>query len=80
MDDLGNADASFNFKLTNPSFRNVAPILTPNIDEIAENGIIFSNHYTQNVCGPSRCSLITSRFSYRLGSYVLFFFLLLFIY
>ena len=66
LDDLGNADASFNFKLTNPSL--TPPILTPNIDYFAENGIIFTNHYTQSMCGPSRCALITSRFAYRLGS------------
>merc|ERR1719334_216153 len=67
LDDLGNADASFNFKLTHSNHPN-PPIPTPNIDEIAENGIIFSNHYTQTVCGPSRCALLTSRFSFRLGN------------
>jgi arylsulfatase A len=35
-------------------------IQTPNIDKLASEGILFTNHYAGNtVCAPSRCSLIT---------------------
>ncbi|MEN8152668.1 MAG: arylsulfatase [Acidobacteriota bacterium] len=35
-------------------------IQTPNIDKLAKNGIIFSDHYSGSpVCAPSRCVLLT---------------------
>lgn len=35
-------------------------IQTPNIDKMAREGMLFSNHYAGNtVCAPSRCSLMT---------------------
>eukprot|EP01083_Nonionella_stella_P266521 901492_1 len=67
-DDMGNADASFNFKITNPDKADSPPIITPNLDLLAENGIIMSHHYSHHVCGPSRCALITSRLSHNLGN------------
>eukprot|EP01084_Bolivina_argentea_P005072 9586_1 len=67
-DDMGNADASFNFKITNPDKADSPPIITPNLDLLAENGIIMSQHYSHHVCGPSRCALITSRLSHNLGN------------
>ncbi|MDM8173872.1 MULTISPECIES: sulfatase [Olivibacter] len=37
-------------------------IITPNIDRLAKNGIVFNNAYCQQaVCGPSRASLLTGR-------------------
>ena len=35
-------------------------IQTPNIDQMAKEGMLFTNHYSGNtVCAPSRCSLMT---------------------
>jgi arylsulfatase A-like enzyme len=35
-------------------------IQTPNIDRLASEGILFTNHYAGNtVCAPSRCALMT---------------------
>src|SRR5207248_7096044 len=35
-------------------------IRTPNIDELAKDGMRFTAHYSgSNVCAPSRCSLLT---------------------
>eukprot|EP01084_Bolivina_argentea_P084560 152878_1 len=68
-DDMGNSDASFNFRITNADkIKNnkLPPILTPNIDYLAENGIIFKNHYTNCLCGPSRSALLSSRFAYKI--------------
>ena len=37
-------------------------IKTPNIDELAKNGIQFTNHYSgSTVSGPSRCCLLTGK-------------------
>ncbi len=40
-------------------------MISPNIDRLADEGRLFTRHYVQTaVCGPSRCSMLTSR---RLG-------------
>ena len=37
-------------------------IKTPHLDNLANNGMVFTNHYAgQTVCSPSRCSLITGK-------------------
>lgn len=41
---------------------------TPNIDRIAEKGVVFTNGYaTCSVCSPSRASLLTGKFTARHG-------------
>ncbi len=43
-------------------------IKTPNIDRLAENGILFTSAYvTGSVCAPSRAGLLTGRFPQRFG-------------
>jgi uncharacterized sulfatase len=43
-------------------------VMTPNIDEIAKNGVRFNNGYAANaVCAPSRASIMTGRYSTRFG-------------
>ena len=38
-------------------------VKTPNIDRLAESGIVFSNHFVQvPTCGASRLSLLTGIF------------------
>ena len=45
---------------------------TPHIDELAENGLRFTNAYlTTSSCSPSRCSLITGRYPHNTGVTVL---------
>ena len=52
-DDLGWGDVGFNGQ---------TKINTPNIDQLAKEGIIFNNFYSgSSVCGPSRASLITGK-------------------
>ncbi len=41
--------------------------MTPHIDGLAKNGILLLSHYTGWVCGPTRASFLTGRYSYRLG-------------
>ena len=43
-------------------------ISTPNIDQIAKNGVIFTDaHVSATVCSPSRAGLITGRYQQRFG-------------
>ena len=50
-DDLGYGEVGFNGQ---------KKIMTPNIDRLAKEGIIFNDHYAgTSVCGPSRAALMT---------------------
>src|SRR5690606_16211076 len=50
-DDLGYGDVGFNGQ---------EKISTPNIDQLAEKGLVFTNHYSgTTVCAPSRSALMT---------------------
>lgn len=58
-DDQGYADVGFHGS---------EEIFTPNIDRIANNGVIFSEGYVSYaVCSPSRAGLITGRYQNRFG-------------
>ena len=49
-------------------FKDLAP--TPNIDRIAEEGAILNNMFSTNaICGPSRASIITGKYSHENGYY-----------
>jgi arylsulfatase len=34
---------------------------TPNIDKLARQGMLFTQHYALPLCAPSRCALMTGR-------------------
>ncbi len=58
-DDQGYADVGFHGSTEIP---------TPNIDRIADNGVVFTNGYvTFPTCGPSRAGLLTGRYQGRFG-------------
>lgn len=43
-------------------------VMTPNIDAIAQQGVVFENGYAANaVCAPSRATILTGRYSTRFG-------------
>jgi arylsulfatase A-like enzyme len=49
-------------------YKDVAP--TPNIDRLAEEGALFANTFcTNSICGPSRASILTGKYSHRNGFY-----------
>ena len=58
-DDQGYADVGFHGS---------KEVRTPNIDRIANNGVVFSEGYVSYaVCSPSRAGLITGRYQNRFG-------------
>ncbi|AWB68879.1 sulfatase [Saccharobesus litoralis] len=58
-DDLGYADVGYT---------GAQDIFTPNIDQLAHNGVEITNGYvTHPFCGPSRAGLMTGRYQARFG-------------
>ncbi len=58
-DDMGYADAGFTGS---------KDILTPNLDSIAQSGVVFSQGYVNHpFCGPSRAALLSGRYQHRFG-------------
>ena len=61
-DDQGNADAGYQ--------RSPAQVTTPAIDELAKEGIRFTNGYSSAyVCAPTRAGLLSGRYQQRFGFY-----------
>lgn len=61
-DDQGYADVGFQ------GFKASSEVVTPNLNKLAQSGIIFQNGYTAaSICGPSRSSLLTGRSCSRFG-------------
>lgn len=59
-DDLGYSDLGFNGSKEIP---------TPALDELAENGTIFTSAYVAHpFCGPSRASLMTGLYAHKIGA------------
>ena len=57
-DDLGYGDVGWAWQLGRPA--NVARIQTPNLDRLAAEGVILTDHYcAAPVCAPSRASILT---------------------
>ena len=42
-------------------------IKTPNIDQLAQDGIRFTSFYAQPLCGPSRAALLTGRYPVKIN-------------
>tara|TARA_A100001015_G_scaffold19176_1_gene22113 strand:+ start:446 stop:2092 length:1647 start_codon:yes stop_codon:yes gene_type:complete len=62
-DDLGFNDISFY-----NGGAGSGSLMTPNIDQIAKDGVIFENGYAANaMCAQSRASIMTGRYSTRFG-------------
>ena len=63
IDDYGFGDASYKQAM----YSETAPPPTPNIDELALNGIRLESHYVNKLCSPSRTSLLSGRYAYTNG-------------
>lgn len=58
-DDMGWGDVGYN---------NPAKVYTPNLDQLATNGVTFTQHYTMPQCTPTRVAVFTGRYPGRFGS------------
>ena len=41
---------------------------TPNIDQLAKEGVLYNRAFTAPLCGPSRALIMTGRYAYRTGA------------
>ena len=63
VDDLGYGDISYINNIFDKQYNNIS---TPNIDNLAKDGIYFTDaHSSSSVCTPSRYSLLTGRYNWR---------------
>jgi arylsulfatase A-like enzyme len=44
-----------------------APGNTPNIDRLAQNGVLFRNAWSSPLCSPTRAGVLTGRYGFRTG-------------
>jgi len=58
LDDMGRTDTGV---------YGTSNIPTPNIVNLAKQGVILDNFYTQTVCSPTRTALLTGRYPFRVG-------------
>ena len=58
-DDLGWSDVGFHGSV----------IKTPNIDNLAREGVILDNYYVQPLCTPTRSALMTGRYPIHTGKH-----------
>ncbi len=48
-------------------FINHQQTVTPTLDKLAADGVLFSRHYTESSCSPSRVALLTGMYPAKLG-------------
>ena len=69
-DDLGYGDLSCYNPDTKGESPNATPIKTPHLDQMAKNGVRFTDfHSAAPICSPSRRALLTARYPSRLGEW-----------
>ena len=61
-DDLGWADVAFSSYNDEPDVPE-----TPNLDKLAHDSLVLDNLYSQASCTPTRGSVMTGKYAYRLG-------------
>ena len=51
------------------SFHGSKQIPTPNLDGLANSGIILNNYYVQHICTPTRSAIMTGRYPIHTGNF-----------
>lgn len=41
---------------------------TPNLDSLANDGVVLKNYYVQPICSPTRSALMSGKYTIRLGT------------
>ncbi len=41
------------------------PAVTPNLDQLAQRGVLFEHFWAQPICSPTRATLVTGRYGFR---------------
>jgi len=49
------------------SFHGSDQIPTPNIDDLANSGVILNNYYVLPICSPTRSAIMTGRYPIHTG-------------
>ncbi|CAM9737928.1 unnamed protein product, partial [Heterosigma akashiwo] len=65
-DDLGWSDLGFQQNLINPNLFS-EKMITPVIDTLASEGVIFENHYVHPMCSPTRAAFMTGKYASNVG-------------
>ncbi|MEQ9300514.1 MAG: sulfatase-like hydrolase/transferase [Cyclobacteriaceae bacterium] len=63
MDDVSAIDFSF-YNSNNPDKK---VVVTPTIDFLANDGLVFETAFSQAVCGPTRAELLTAKYANKTG-------------
>jgi arylsulfatase A-like enzyme len=50
-------------------FNNPSGIKTPNIDNLANTGVILTDYYVFRFCSPTRSTFLTGRYPYHIGQH-----------
>eukprot|EP01051_Picozoa_sp_SAG22_P020961 SAG22_NODE_4432_length_1271_cov_1.285836_2_plen_233_part_00 len=62
VDDLGHNDVGYTNRTANGTVAG-RQIITPNIDKLADGGLVLTNYYVQEMCTPTRAALMTGRWA-----------------
>ncbi|XP_037789387.1 arylsulfatase I-like [Penaeus monodon] len=54
-------------------------MITPNLQELADTGVVLEHHYTNSLCTPSRSALMTGYYAHKLGRQVRLLFVCFFV-
>jgi arylsulfatase B len=67
IDDLGWGDLSLSALSTDRTAGGHSTFSTPNIDKLAREGVVLDKYYVNQLCSPTRTSLLSARYAYHLG-------------
>lgn len=53
------------------SFHSLKQIPTPNVDSLANSGVILNNYYVSPICSPSRSAIMTGKYPIHTSKYLI---------
>ena len=67
IDDLGWGDLSLSGLAQDRTQGGHSTFRTPHIDRLASEGVVLDRYYVNQLCSPTRTSLLSARYAYHLG-------------